>query len=839
MADSTPLFIVDNTPDGRSGLDYLRQWCDIARSFDVATGFFDIGALRALDGEWQKLEGIRILMGDEMGSSTKKALLQAVTERARRRLDESLESEKRDDPFLAGVDGIVDAIADGRIQAKVYAKKKFHAKAYITHPKLEVVGSQALVGSSNFTRAGLTQNVELNIRLESTSEVSQLQAWYERHWDEADDITADLLKVIQRHVVEHEPFEVYARALQALVSTYDPSELEWDRSTSLMWKKLDRYQQEGYAALVGIAEQHGGALLCDGVGLGKTFVGLQLIERLVLKEGKRVVLLAPKAVREAVWDVELRNHLGHIGGFEEAADFSNLAVFNHTDLNRAGFVERFERIAAQAHAIVIDEAHHFRNRGPTNEGLDLENWSRYHRLRRLISNGRDKRVYLLTATPINNSLNDFRHLLELFAGDDDAYFARTLGVNSLSYRINALTKQVNEGLDGDAVLSDDPELVQEKVSGDPLFSELVVQRSRSYAKESQVLEGKTATHFPDRGEPQVEPYSLRASHGRLLDLLDEAFERDTPLFSLAIYYPLAYWIGGGDEIDPKAENRQKQVVGLIRTNFLKRFESSVYAFERSCDRLMRRLLAFLKRQEAGRRAYERWVAQHAELLDVVTHRQLELLGEQINEEDETSEDVVSPELLDSFEELDPEHYDVGAIVQECLLDLDLIGRLLEESRAITATSDDKLRALTERVAAEQAAGRKVLVFTEFADTARYLARQLQQAGIADIDELDGSRGVDRRGVIQRFAPYYNGSTSGELLEESREEISVLITTDVLAEGRHTAGQLRHPLEPRPSHATHRASRPPTRRRGGVGDRCRPSRACRRAGARADPQLPSA
>lgn len=358
VSQDDPLFIVDNAPDGRTGLDYLREWCEIARSFDIATGWFDIGALLGLDGHWQKLGGMRILMGGEVGGPTKKALLEAVRSRARGTLDESIEEFKREDPFLEGSEEIVAALKDGRIVCRVYNRDKFHAKAYITHGRLEVVGSQALVGSSNFTRPGLTQNVELNLNLESSAEVAQLQRWYEEHWEAATDVSEDVLKTVQRHTVERSPFEVYARSLQSLVAGQDPSGADWDRTRSQVFPKLDRYQQEGYAALVDIGRQHGGALLCDGVGLGKTFVGLMLIERLVLHEGKRVVLLAPKAVREGVWEKELRTHLDHIGGFGGAGVFSNLHVFNHTDLGRGGdFPEAFEQVTRLADAIVIDEAH--------------------------------------------------------------------------------------------------------------------------------------------------------------------------------------------------------------------------------------------------------------------------------------------------------------------------------------------------------------------------------------------------------------------------------------------------------------------------------------------------
>ena len=85
-----------------------------------------------------------------------------------------------------------------------------------------------------------------------------------------------------------------------------------------MFPRIDRYQQEAYRALMKIARQHGGAFLCDGVGLGKTFVGLMLIERLVLHEGKRVVLFAPKATKEGVWEPHLREWLPHIGGTDDS-----------------------------------------------------------------------------------------------------------------------------------------------------------------------------------------------------------------------------------------------------------------------------------------------------------------------------------------------------------------------------------------------------------------------------------------------------------------------------------------------------------------------------------------
>lgn len=185
------LFIVDNSDADWKVLQYLREWTEIAHAFDIATGFFEIGSLLALDGQWQKLDKIRILLGDEMSKRTKTALLDGV-KRVQDRLNDSIESEKEKNDFLAGVPAIVDAIRGSKIECRVYNKDKFHAKAYITHAKQAIIGSSALVGSSNFTVPGLTQNVELNIQIRR--EVELLQEWYEGYWDQALDISADILK---------------------------------------------------------------------------------------------------------------------------------------------------------------------------------------------------------------------------------------------------------------------------------------------------------------------------------------------------------------------------------------------------------------------------------------------------------------------------------------------------------------------------------------------------------------------------------------------------------------------------------------------------------------------
>ena len=780
------LFIVDNSVSGWTGLRYLEEWSSIARAFDVATGYFEIGALLALDGKWQGLDRIRILMGAETTHRTRKAILEAVRAEALGRLDESMEDDKESNPFLHGVPGILEALRSGQIECRVYDKHKFHAKAYITHAKLEVVGAQALVGSSNFTRPGLTKNVELNVQIQSAREVAQLQEWFETHWNEAREITEAVVETISRHTHLYSPFDVYAKALQEFFRGHELTATEWDESRSRMFPQLDRYQKEAYWALMKIARQHGGAFLCDGVGLGKTFVGLMLIERLILHEGKRVVLFAPKATKEGVWEPHLRRLLPHIGGVGGGADFSNLAVFSHTDLGRKGdFPERFRRIAELADVVVIDEAHHFRNPGRRGDPDREIEPSRYYRMFDLLDNvERPKTAFMLTATPINNRLSDFRHMTELFTRRDETYFAGTIGVNNLRAHFNQMEGMLRSQVGQDqADAAEHMTEAQGILFTDEVFRQLVVQRSRAYARESQIREHGKAATFPVRRDPQVAAYSIRKTYGRMLELFENAFAKERPLFTLPMYYPLHWYKGQDQDIDPFEENRQRQVVGLIRTNFLKRFESSVAAFELSCDRLLKKLLAFLEvhsESDAERKRLERWKAQNADVLGYTVQRHLDLWGEEGEEADD--EDVVPQEMVDAVERLDRKEYDVEEMMAETFLDLDQIAQFLDEARKFEPKHDDKLQKLIRLLKSKALVDLKVLIFTEFADTARYLRRHLDEASIEGVEQVDSATKKNRSDVIQRFAPYYNGLSSPELAEHGREEIRVLISTDVLSEG---------------------------------------------------------
>jgi hypothetical protein len=151
-------------------------------------------------------------------------------------------------------------------------------------------------------------------------------------------------------------------------------------------------------------------------------------------------------------------------------------------------------------------------------------------------------------------------------------------------------------------------------------------------------------------------------------------------------------------------------------------------------------------------------------------------------DEELDEDFIPAEMLDSVEKLNPKEFDVPAMLNEAFLDLDQLSAFLEETRKFEARRDDKLQRLVRLLNSEDLKGHKVLIFTEFADTARYLYHELASRGISRLAQVDSGTQKNRAQVIREFSPYYNRSSSPELASNGEREIDILISTDVLSEG---------------------------------------------------------
>jgi hypothetical protein len=467
-----------------------------------------------------------------------------------------------------------------------------------------------------------------------------------------------------------------------------------------------------------------------------------------------------------VWEVKLRRYLPEVSGH-----FSNLVIYNHTDLLRGGkYPALMQEVADKVDAIVIDEAHHFRNISSD-------------RSRRLYEIAEGKRLFLLTATPINNSLYDLMHLIELFSRREPGYFSPApLGIHTLRGHFRRMEAALDVLVSGDGAghVELDTRAAEEILSEDDLFQELVVQRSRAYVKRSLKQHGGQRVAFPKREDPQVADYSLAQTYGGLLESLEVAFKKEKPLVTLAIYSPLAYYRGDDASIDPMVVGRQKQIVGLIRTLLLKRFESSAKAFEATCEDLLLKLLYFVRLHSPKYAA--RWQGQHADLMTRI-EKHLQTRGLRGGDEEVLDEDIIPEEFKKKIEQLDEREYNVAEIVMETGLDMDQLAQFLDELQDFDPAQDDKLQTLIHLLQTDPLLQtHKVLIFTEYVATARYLKRQLQAAGIGPLDEVDSLSQRSRSHIIRAFSPYYNESSSAALAEQDAQEIRVLISTDVLSEG---------------------------------------------------------
>ena len=241
------LYIVDNSSEEQTVKQYLSEWCAISKQMDIATGYLEIGGLLDLDQSWQKLDKIRIILGNEMTRRTQE-VIETVKQSLLDHLRDSIDKEQEHNEFLIGVPAIIDAMKRGKIECRIYDHAKFHAKAYITYfrddykeqfiPALNLPNGYALVGSSNLTHAGLTKNIELNVQVDN--EVAELQEWFNERWEEGTDITEAIIRVIENHVKEYSPYDVYLRSMYEYFKSREETISEWENHESVVYKGLNK-----------------------------------------------------------------------------------------------------------------------------------------------------------------------------------------------------------------------------------------------------------------------------------------------------------------------------------------------------------------------------------------------------------------------------------------------------------------------------------------------------------------------------------------------------------------------------------------------------------------------
>jgi SNF2 family DNA or RNA helicase len=654
---------------------------------------------------------------------------------------------------------------------------------------------QALLGAVGLTLEGLgiAPGNPLNLiqASETPEEATMLAQWFDTQWASlsgAHDPKEGLLRQLAALASHRDPYLIYTLVLHHLFSSRgdDLDEEQIIKSATgirntVVWKKLYKFQRDGVVGAIDKINRYGGCIIADSVGLGKTFEALAIIKYHELRND-RVLVLCPKRLRDN-WTLykanDRRNAL--------ASDRFNYDVLNHTDLSRDGGLSGDIDLAhvnwGNYDLVVIDESHNFRNKKTPQAGGE----TRYDRLmRKIIREGVKTRVLMLSATPVNNRMADLRNQI-VFAteGDDTALLEH--GIASIAGTTRLAQKQFNRWLD----LADPertPAKLVEMLGFDyfTLLDLLTIARSRKHIEKYYGL--AETGRFPER----LRPINIKADvdlQGTFPAIRDINLE--IRRLNLAAYAPLRYVLPHKQEAYDKKYStevkggtgffrqvdREESLIHLLRVNVLKRMESSVVSFALTVERQLRDVDATLHRIEA----------EAGEL-------------EEIDIEDIDIEDPAFESLL------------VGRKVKVLLSDVDLVrwkqdltedrnrlATLVAAAREIDAERDAKLEALREVIASKHrqpinGQNRKVLIFTAFADTARYLYEQLAPWAKAELGVASalvtgtGSNQTtlpklrrDLGSILTAFAPRAKERPE-ELAAEG--ELDLLIATDCISEGQN-------------------------------------------------------
>ena len=657
------------------------------------------------------------------------------------------------------------------------------------HPLLVLLGSLAFSTDG----LGLTPGNPMSLiqASETPEEAQLLSQWFDLQWSSllADaGAKAALLGKLQSLSAHRDPFLIYTLTLHHLFRDRgdDLDEERVIRSATgirntVVWKKLYKFQRDGVVGAIDKLERFGGCIIADSVGLGKTFEALAIIKYHELRND-RVLVLVPKRLRDN-WTLykanDRRNFL--------ASDRFNYDVLNHTDLSRDGGLSGDIDLAhvnwGNYDLVVIDESHNFRNKKTPRVGSE----TRYDRLmRKIIREGVKTRVLMLSATPVNNRLADLRNQIAFVTeGDDTALLEH--GIGSIDSTTRLAQKQFNRWLDFEDA-DRTPSRLIEMLGFDyfTLLDLLTIARSRKHIEKYY---GTAETgRFPDRLKPiNIKADVDRAGEFRSIREINNEIRR----LNLASYAPLRYVlphrqaaydkkysteVRGGEGFFRQAD-REESLIHLLRINVLKRLESAVPSFALTVQRQLRDVEATLARIDSR--------AEEMEEVDI---------------EDVDIDDPAFESLL------------VGRKVKVLLKDVDLIRwkqELIEDrnrlatldaaAAQVDASRDDKLAKLREMIEHKcrnpiNPGNRKVIVFTAFADTARYLYEQLApwaktSLGIdsalvtgsgSNQTTLAGLR-KDLSSILSTFAP----RAKERPIEFSGEgQIDLLIATDCISEGQN-------------------------------------------------------
>lgn len=682
----------------------------------------------------------------------------------------------------------LDPEGNAKIEVRRYTGGFLHGKTYLVE---DGAAQAAIAGSSNMTYAGLAHNAELNLGTGGgTSAAGKVREWFEHYWNLSDPY--DLAELYGRLWDPHTPWSIYLRMLWELYGEHLDSDENANIRTGL---NLTRFQADGVARMERLLDEHGGVLVADEVGLGKTFLAGEVIYRTANVNRQRVLIVAPAALKSSMWEPFLQAH-----------DFSRwVKVYSYEEVrNRLdsgkGPIDAFLQEIEDYSLIVIDEAHNLRNSSAQRSGA----------VDRVITAGRPKRVVLLTATPVNNSLNDLETLVKYFIRDD-AKFA-SLGIPSIREYIKY------------AQAIDPANLTPEHLFD--LMDQVAVRRTRKFVKEHYANEliigpdGKPTTiKFPKPKVRRID-YDLDTNGLALIDAMVYALDDPTDPHALRTWEELsrdpkrlmlARYLSSMYTVDHDLQEYQITNTGLLRSGLLKRLESSPHALHASLEKMIVSHEFFLEALGKGfvlkGEALSEWASSDSDDLD-------EFVAE-----------------FDKDDQIEPVYgYHQAELQADVESDITLLRELRDFAEVVIKGIEPKVERLISEIThiatdaqcvdprgLTHSDRRKVIVFSAFTDTVLPIHAAVLKAvesapagspladyrgrvappimgSYARTHERGASGGVDQGGraaTIAGFAPRTGGPRNAAGEPTAKDEFDILFTTDVLAEGVNLqqAGQM--------------------------------------------------
>jgi len=638
MSDKIAPNIIDNSPE-RELIKVLKDQLRKSKEAKFAIGYFFLSGFSLVKEDfpenYQNLPFLKIVMGNETTYPTKEELVAGYNLREifKQRMIEDLQRTKLTAEQIKQLEALRDFIANNIIDVKLFDKSRLHAKLYLflTKPE-EKYGSPglAVVGSSNFTAEGLTQNKELNVLLTSREEVLYLNQWFDELWNEAVEFQEDLLKVIDiSGVLPGSPYPKIGRLI-------DPHTLfkylvyKWFEGRVLNLLKKDillEFQLVGVVNATDKSDFYNGVILADSVGLGKSFMASAVIEEFLNgkhptwipnEKSPSVMLILPPSIISQ-WEELL---MGNIDEqikeklfsnqkikippiFEEERGFfvnnykkltkkeDNYKIYEIYDeqgeklLGKISFLSlgifqnlkeaELKRIAEEYDLFVIDEAHKYRNKN-TNR------WKNVRKLQKK-EDGFPNKFLLLTATPLNNTINDIFNMIRLFVDDTFAPFRiKGVPITELIKKYRDLKKELQKR-DDDKTKKDLKRVATEIKQ--KILDEIMILRTRKYIMEQ----------FKDikvNGKPLIfkdpKPYSLDYSpfytkgYRALIKVISDNLDR--LLFEYTKLYGTRYVVFEEETIDEEEPVKKLiDVADLFKLLLGKRLESGIYPFETTLKRI--------------------------------------------------------------------------------------------------------------------------------------------------------------------------------------------------------------------------------------------------------------